>query len=275
MSSPVNETSVQDGKPVYKLEFVNDATTYRFTTASYSITDSNGTYTPVAMTLTNIITTNELSKNGVQVVLPRNNTLAQLFLGQSPELPTTLTIYRSHEPSAVGELYWKGRVVSSGSGRDTVELNCEDIFTSKQRMGLRARFHKSCRHSLYTGACGLSIDDFAVAATINAVSGLTISVDAITQSPALAADYFAGGIIRLANGSQRSIVSQSGWDLTLLSAFNDLSVGSPLPSCTLYPGCDHTTDDCNNRFNNLDNYGGFPYIPGKNPFRNSVQGSIV
>jgi hypothetical protein len=34
----------------------------------------------------------------------------------------------------------------------------------------------------------------------------------------------------------------------------------------LYPGCNKSMDHCINRFDNILNYGGFPWIPGKNPF---------
>jgi hypothetical protein len=33
-----------------------------------------------------------------------------------------------------------------------------------------------------------------------------------------------------------------------------------------FPGCRRTIDDCVNKFNNLDNFGGFPHSPGRNPF---------
>ena len=33
-----------------------------------------------------------------------------------------------------------------------------------------------------------------------------------------------------------------------------------------YPGCDHTLATCAAKFGNQLNYGGFPYIPVKNPF---------
>jgi len=35
---------------------------------------------------------------------------------------------------------------------------------------------------------------------------------------------------------------------------------------TAYPGCKRTTDDCGTKFNNLDNFGGVPDLPGKSPF---------
>ena len=47
------------------------------------------------------------------------------------------------------------------------------------------------------------------------------------------------------------------------------------PMATVYPGCSHNTTDCDTVFDNLDNYGGFPYLPSENPFGNSVTGSIA
>jgi hypothetical protein len=49
-------------------------------------------------------------------------------------------------------------------------------------------------------------------------------------------------------------------------AFDGIAVGQAV---TLYPGCDHTTTTCDGKFSNLNNYGGFPHIPTKNPFGGS------
>jgi len=275
MSSPLAESSIQDGNPVYKFAFSADGTDYRYTNSAYEMTDSNGTYTPAAISFSQIITTSEIAKNGIQIELPRDNALAQIFLGRVPEGATSLTIYRSHEPTIPGDLYWKGRVSSVQADSDSVTLNCEDIFTSMQRPGLRARYQKTCRHALYSTDCGVTQASFANATTITAVSGDTITVTAVTPSPEIPSDYFVGGIVELSDGTKRNIVAQAGWVLTLLYPFNDLTVGSPLPPCTLYPGCDHTTTDCNGRFSNLLNFGGYPYIPSKSPFQGNVTGSIV
>jgi len=35
-------------------------------------------------------------------------------------------------------------------------------------------------------------------------------------------------------------------------------------------GCDHSVSTCAARFDNLANYGGFPFIPTKNPFSTGV-----
>jgi hypothetical protein len=34
-----------------------------------------------------------------------------------------------------------------------------------------------------------------------------------------------------------------------------------------YPGCDRTRLTCSLKFGNIANFGGFPWVPQKNPFR--------
>jgi hypothetical protein len=41
------------------------------------------------------------------------------------------------------------------------------------------------------------------------------------------------------------------------------SVGQEL---RLYPGCKRTGEWCNAFFNNVDNYGGFEFLPNRSPF---------
>ena len=285
MSYDVLEQSVQDGQPVYKFLFSNEAGEYRLTSASFFISDSNGTYTPAPIAASNVSQSNELSKNGVNITLPRDNEVSQLFLGKVPETPTSLTIYRSHDYDTVEDefVYWKGRVTSASASGDEVTLQCEDIFTSMKRPGLRARYQKACRHALYSRACGVVKENYAVDATILSADGnvLTYTIDSSVEIDSnnnnnVAADnFFAGGLVELADGTSRYIIAQTTDTLELISQFEGLDIDSVGLSVTLYPGCSRGTQTCENKFDNLVNFGGFPYIPSKNPFANSVTGSIA
>ena len=80
-------------------------------------------------------------------------------------------------------------------------------------------------------------------------------------------------------GFLRYITQHDGDQITLMSAIPSLvesiEGSDGQAAVTLYPGCDHTLNDCINKFDNRDNYGGFQWIPSKNPFANNVSGSIV
>jgi uncharacterized phage protein (TIGR02218 family) len=74
--------------------------------------------------------------------------------------------------------------------------------------------------------------------------------------------YFVGGMLATTAGA-RMIVGHAGIDLTLVAPMVGLTAGDAVQ---LYAGCDHTMAHCKDRFGNLDNFGGFPFIPVKNPF---------
>lgn len=281
MTYATREASTQDGKPIYKFLFFQGLEEYRYTSAAYFISDSAGTWEPVAIRASTVSQTNELAKNGVKITLPRTNAVAQLFVGKVPETTTSLTIYRVHDGDVDDQVWWKGRVAAAQSSEDAVTLECEDIFTSMRRPGLRARYQKGCRHALYSEACGVHLYDYAQGVEIIGHDGFTLTVtglgDSAGDSTSLASadGYYAGGIIELGDGSMRYILRQEGNTLTLLSAFDTIDIDSVGVMATIYPGCAHTISDCKDKFDNLLNYGGFPFIPAKNPFQNSVTGSIA
>lgn len=57
--------------------------------------------------------------------------------------------------------------------------------------------------------------------------------------------------------------------LTLFNQFSssDLSIGSVVLA---YAGCDKSNSTCATKFNNIVNFGGFPYIPNTNPFVGTI-----
>lgn len=277
MTYQQRERSAQGGRPVFKYQIIQGVDEYLYTSAPYIIGDSLGAFEPVAIEMTaEVKQTGELAKNGVTLTFPRDNPLAQTFVGYSPEVPTTVTIFRAHSAGSAevsdDRLYWKGRVISSSVDDDTVSLECEDAFTSMNRLGLRAVYQKGCRHALYSEGCGLDRYDWATAASVVLVDGRDIVIE---EDSVGADDYFAGGMAELADGTLRYITGQTGNTLTLLSPFRGLASDSAGVPITLYPGCAHNVDDCKDKFNNLVNYGGCPWLPGKNPFQNSVTGSIA
>ncbi len=102
-------------------------------------------------------------------------------------------------------------------------------------------------------------DSYRTPGTVLAVTGTTLRVAAAATQPD---GYFVAGLVSTLDG-QRMIVGQAGDALTLIAPLPILAAGM---SVELFAGCDHATATCQARFNNLAHYGGFPFIPGKNPF---------
>jgi uncharacterized phage protein (TIGR02218 family) len=273
------EYSEQDARPVFRFLFVQGDAEYRYTTEARFVADSNGTFSPAPIVASEISQTNEMAKDDLKLEFPRDNEFAQLFLGGVPETVTTVTVFRGHDGDTDEEFqfYWKGRVAGSSATGDVVSIECENIFTSMRRPGLRARYQKTCRHPLYQTGCGVSKDLFAVAATAISAVGFSVTITGWEDSDT-ADGYFVGGMLRTTDGFFRYITSHSGNQITLIRPLQALTAeidSEGDAAVTLYPGCAHTINDCKNKFNNLNNFGGFAWIPAKNPFANAITGSIV
>ena len=106
---------------------------------------------------------------------------------------------------------------------------------------------------------------FATAGTCTAADGLDLVV---TEAAGLSAGYLIGGMIDY-GGVVKQIANHVGADLTLKYPFKALedAVAGGSVAVTVYPGCAKNFTTCKNKFNNLLNYGGAPWLPPKNVFR--------
>lgn len=119
---------------------------------------------------------------------------------------------------------------------------------------------------LYGGACGASPITHRVQGAVSGVSGAAITVP---SAAGFATGHFAGGYATWQAGGlteKRMIVAHAGDLVTLSAVPPGLSAGAAV---MLYPGCDHTLVTCEAKFANSANFGGFPFIPTKNPFGGS------
>jgi uncharacterized phage protein (TIGR02218 family) len=74
--------------------------------------------------------------------------------------------------------------------------------------------------------------------------------------------WLTGGYLRV-GGVPRMITQHSGDTVTLSSVLPGLAVGSAFEA---FAGCDRSFSTCQSKFGNALNFGGFPWIPAKNPF---------
>lgn len=269
------EASAHSGNPVLLFSFTTGSTTWRRTNAGANVTYGGNTYTASPLTTTDFTVTGEMRKDALKITFPRDDSFVTQFLGYGPDLVTTVTVYRGHVSDGSFITYWKGRVISSRAQDSSVTLECENVFSSLRRTGLRARYQRTCRHALYSTACGVDKTSFDVSGTATAAAGLSVTV---TEASSQADGWWVGGMLASADGTLRLITAHTGTSLTLsrpILSLQSYITAHGSASVTLYPGCDHTmgANGCA-KFSNVTNFGGFPWIPTKNPFNASLSGSI-
>jgi uncharacterized phage protein (TIGR02218 family) len=116
-----------------------------------------------------------------------------------------------------------------------------------------------CTNTLFDARCGLVKASFAEANTVQAGS----TVNKLISLSAKTDDYYDNGQIAFTSGANSGLVKAVKLYLGQQFTFN-----SPLPfkpnagdTFVAYPGCDKTQATCTNKFSNLANFEGFPYVP--------------
>lgn len=264
MSYNLIEISAADSHVFELYKFSRNNASWYYTSADVDIVHLGDVYISTPITRDNINQTTETSRDPINVKLPFDLNFIQDYVASPPTVVTTCTIFRGHYGDAEVLTIYIGRVVNAKFSEQDASLRIESVFSSLKRPCLRFRYQRNCPHDLY-GADGCRVDksEHAVSATAVVESSTSITCSEIASFPD---GYFEGGYINFDNSgfeTNRFILSQVGGLLTYDLPFSDIVTGSTV---TVYPGCDRTLTTCHSKFNNLDNYGGQPFYPEKNPF---------
>jgi uncharacterized phage protein (TIGR02218 family) len=243
-------------------KFVRDTDEWTLTSSDTAVDYLGDTYEPAVIGHDNRVQRQELAKTNLKIKIDIESDLAVSLLGYFGNDIMSVTLFL--QDSSGTETIWKGRYVSQKINNSHFTIVTESLFTTLKRPGLRAQYQKTCRHALYFSGCNLDKDNFDVSGTLTAISGEAYSVTEASSQPD---GYYSGGMIEdPTDGSLRWIVDHVGQVLTLARTFEALSVSDTV---NIYPGCDHIRTTCVDKFNNVLNYGGFPWIPSKNPMGGS------
>lgn len=260
------DTSYSSGQPVEMYLIEQGSAQRRYTTHAKPVSVSNHIYEPKNMVRDNVETSDDSFKGTLTISIPRNDPLAVELIGASLEIPMIVTLFRGHLVGNKVEdvsVYWKGRVVTTKAQGNEIKIDCESVFTALKRAGLRARYEKTCRHEVFDKGCKVLESKYKKLATISSINVM----DIVLNGEAAPVGYYTAGMIIFPDGSTRLITrhEQPGV-ITISRPYVEGQAGDKV---TLLPGCDHSVGTCKNKFNNYINYGGWPYIPIKNPFGGS------
>lgn len=260
MSYDQREQSDFSSHPLELYRFSLGGQQWLFTSSDHEVTVSaEEKYQPVYIKRSGFTKGGDARKSTMEIEVHAANDVALLYRTGWLTGMLIVTIYRHHYEDSEFSVMWKGRVTGCRWSGSVATLSCDSAHTLFQRAGLRRVYQVGCPHVLYSPACGLSADSWDVAGTVAAVDGKAVTLSGISG---YATGYFTGGMLK-SGDELRMITAHSGNVVTLVDSVADLADGATV---TLWPGCAHTVAACKNKFSNLINYGGLPYLPAKNPF---------
>ena len=169
--------------------------------------------------------------------------------------------------------YFVGEVSYGGNDRWNAQLNNP---ATRLQVPVGAIYGRACRFSLGDANCGINVNAFK--SSILTVSDVSSgSNNTRTRFSVIDASYFASqsaefasfGFVEWVSGENvglkvevlketRPTANEVNFQLSENAAF-DVSVGDKF---RVTAGCDRTIETCENKFNNLQRFGGFPDIPG-------------
>lgn len=246
--------------------FQSATATFHLTPHEFAVDLGGQAYASAALSRSALALGAEAAKTALHLRLPPDQALVSHLLASAiTGQVTTLTLRLARHDGigwAISGTRWVGRVLGVEIADDLAQVACESAQVSLKRIGLRRLYSRQCTHVLYSDACGAQ--PVAHSATVQSVAGRRVALVGGTPPALLAA--LPGGLLQLASGARHMIVGADAAGVELLAPLQ-LPAGTVVQ---LVAGCDHSTATCAARFNNLNNYGGFPFLPNKNPFSTGV-----
>jgi uncharacterized phage protein (TIGR02218 family) len=135
----------------------------------------------------------------------------------------------------------------------------------------RNLFSPTCLHTLYDLGCGVARGTYTATGTISGFPAPASTSNTIYTLPTI---YTSS--VTAAGCAQGSLLFTSGANANVRATVKSVTPGTYPALNLIYPlpfapsvgdafqvaaGCDHTQATCQNKFNNLANFRGFPYVP--------------
>lgn len=268
MSYNDREESLDEGAPYFLYEFKRGEDTWRFAGAETIIESPEGVkYEPSSIRHTAINQSGDIERITIDITFPLTHPFAVEQRQPGISEVTTITIYRGHYGLAPGneQVVFKGRAISYNITNVDFTLVCENLQTSLRRVGLRGKFHRTCRHILYGNGCKLDIENFYTSVEVTGTTTGSVTIETV-EGKTDVEDFYTGGIIRF-NGEVFFVLKHNGNTLQVLNPIQSISTEDIVE---VAPGCNLSRKTCSEKFNNSDNFGGFAFIPNRNPFKGFV-----
>ncbi len=259
------ETSLASAAPIELYKFTGNYNTYRFTSYNQEITNAEGTYLKETIQRNGVEKGTSDDDVWMEIQLPFNNPMVTEYVFSQSPPSLYMELWRVH-PDDLDDslLMWQGQILSWSVSGKVAKMKIPALLTSVVESPIPAvKYQAPCNNILYDDRCQVvaspSFEDLTL--TVISIDGNEIE---LSSSP-FADDACNGGEMVNASGSERRMITDNvGVAFTVATAFSNLTVSDTI---TIRQGCDHSFATCVSKFSNGRNFGGFPLVPDRNPFK--------
>lgn len=257
-------------EPSELYKFTRDTFSWYFTSGDTDTVFETNTYLSEPIKRKSIESTQDIGKTPLKIMVARDNPFVAQFLASTPTDIITLEISRHHAEGPETVVSFKGRVINVSFKGSKAEITCQSNQSSLRRPGLRRLYQTACPHVLYGDQCTVAQATFITTAVLTAVDGLVLTSTSFIVSidPSFDITWFVGGMVTFVDGdglTNRSFIKEHDNIAGTITLNLPLKGAIVTSSVDASPGCGHDPTTCNEKFTNIEFYGGFPFIPDKNP----------
>lgn len=270
MTYAAYETSEQGGHVAELYTWLIGGQTLLETSHDVAVSIGSDTWNSVQLDRVRIERNAETVRRELRISVPRDHTVAGLFVPGPCFTPVALTIARVHldDPDLETRTIWPAGRVLSGSweGEGRISLLSESTRSSVERPGLGAVWSRNCQHvwaSQGRSQCGVNSATYTVSRTVVSGSGVTLTLN--TGVPGIGYWGVTGAAVGYVTYTdsrgypqRRNFRSISGAVFTL---DYPLTFFTGVTAVTITAGCDQSLPTCTTNYANQANYGGVPKLP--------------
>ncbi len=252
-------------RPVYLYRVTQGSEVHRWTSWGRDVEAGGYDWEAEDLTHTGVKAGSDFLDDGARLIVATadGSNFWRQFLNGAPPEPVSVEIFESQAPGFgvdLGAPLYKGdarRVRFASRGR--IEVILSSVLRAGEWPICRHMIGKLCNHRLYDGTtCKVVAASYARAGTLTAVASTYVEADAWASEDD---DWFTFGKVQV-GGEVRMVTGHAGARLSISAPFRSASAGDV---ATAWAGCDRQEETCDGKFDNLQNFGGFPHIPKRNP----------
>ena len=265
-SFDAEESSLENSQPVEIYRILLGSQSFYYTSSEDTVTVVGIDYTPLAGIQRSAIVRGKTERNKTLTIkIPATSELAQEYVLTPPGRKAVLQIFRAQrgDVSFTPKLIYDGVIKSAifPANGQLCELTVQTSESATSQQIPRYTYMSMCNHVLYGAGCDVDPTNFQHSGVVTSVSGTQITISGLAAS---GLDFTGGYVASPLSTEFRLVLAQSSDTLTLLLAFQQDYDGSTV---TAFAGCDHSLfGDCTQVFSNETEFGGFAFVPNRNPF---------
>jgi uncharacterized phage protein (TIGR02218 family) len=248
-------------KPVELYKIWTDTTYWYYTNGDVAVTYSGVEYVPTAISRdsTSYDSTMDVTTINVKFAVITNPVIQ--FVAQNPITTAWIEIsrlFRDQDPLEKGVIFI-GQIKTVSFKGTYGEASCVGFEHFLRSIIPLWRYSTTCNHTLFDVNCKKVKASYKVTATVLVDETQTIITSATFAT--MSDGYFARGLMEF-EGEYRTMVSHVGDTVTLNYRMLNLEDNDTV---SVSPGCDGIIETCRDKFDNILNFLGMPFIPVENP----------